>query len=87
MMGDDEAALLKMINGSLPRCERAGTAIDALPDDAAVAGILSSATENKSDPPLDAFFKLGLDDEFDNRDEAERPLGFAFWGEVLYFSL
>ena len=89
MSTSDEQALRAEVEAELARCRQAGQALDALPDDVdAAANRLREATTQKLAAPLDAFYGLRLDDDYDNlRDrKTERPLGLE-WSDVLYFHL
>jgi hypothetical protein len=64
-------------------------AIEALPDDVTEAGArLKAAALQRSGGPLDTFYGLVLDDDFDNtcEDKTDYPLGLE-WCDVLYFAL
>lgn len=89
MSESEEAPLRACVEQELARCQQAGAALDALPQDiAAAAQQLCEAGATEQAPPLDAFFKLRFDDDCDStRSRAtEYPLGLQ-WSEVLYFGL
>lgn len=89
MSESEEGPLRACVEQELARCQQAGAALDALPQDiAAAAQQLREAGERKQAAPLDAFFGLRFDDDCDStRSRAtEYPLGLQ-WSEVLYFGL
>jgi hypothetical protein len=89
MSESEEAPLRACVEQELARCQQAGAALDALPQDiAAAAQLLREAGAAKQAAPLDAFFGLRFDDDCDStRSRAtEYPLGLQ-WSEVLYFGL
>jgi hypothetical protein len=78
-----------LVEAELARCQQAGVALDALPEDVdAAAARLQEATAQRLAEPLDAFYGLRLDDYCDHtRDgKTDYPLGL-YWDEVLYFRL
>lgn len=90
MTDDDPAALRGCVAREINACRQVAAAIDALPADVTEAGErLKAAAQQKCEAPLDAFYGLRLDDDFDNtRDrKTEYPLGLSFWSDVLYFQL
>ena len=89
MSESEEAPLRACVEQELARCQQAGAALDALPQDiAAAAQLLREAGATKQAAPLDAYFGLRFDDDCDStRSRAtEYPLGLQ-WSEVLYFGL
>ncbi|MDP9915170.1 hypothetical protein J2W24_000805 [Variovorax boronicumulans] len=89
MTESEEAPLRACVEKELARCQQAGAALDALPQDiAAAAQVLREAGAKKQATPLDAFFGLRFDDDCDStRSRAtEYPLGLQ-WYDVLYFGL
>ncbi|WPG38507.1 hypothetical protein [Variovorax sp. EBFNA2] len=89
MSESEEGPLRACVEQELARCQQAGAALDALPQDiAAAAQLLREAGATKQAAPLDAFFGLRFDDDCDStRSRAtEYPLGLQ-WSEVLYFGL
>ncbi|WP_313462412.1 hypothetical protein [Achromobacter sp.] len=89
MSESEEARLKARVEQEMARCVQAGAAVDALPGDIAQAGRqLVSATRQPGTPPLDAFFGLRLDDEFDSTrtGETEYPLGLQ-WFDTLCLEL
>jgi hypothetical protein len=76
------------VEQELAECVKAGAAIDALPaEPAEAAAILSNATRNRAASPLDAFYGLRFDDDFDNTpDDNDMPLGLE-WSDALYYTL
>ncbi|RIX81222.1 hypothetical protein [Acidovorax cavernicola] len=89
MSESEEGPLRACVEQELARCQQAGAALDALPQDiAAAAQQLREAGARKQAAPLDAFFGLRFDDDCDStRSRAtEYPLGLQ-WSEVLYFGL
>ncbi|PIF76645.1 hypothetical protein CLU95_3813 [Variovorax sp. 54] len=89
MYESEEAPLRACVEKELARCQQAGAALDALPQDiAAAAQLLREAGATQQAAPLDAFFGLRFDDDCDStRTRAtEYPLGLQ-WSEILYFGL
>ncbi|QOF79353.1 hypothetical protein [Variovorax sp. 38R] len=89
MSESEEAPLRACVEQELARCQQAGAALDALPQDIeAAAQLLREAGATQQAAPLDAFFGLRFDDDCDStRSRAtEYPLGLQ-WSEVLYFGL
>lgn len=89
MSESEEAPLKARIEQEMARCVQAGAAVDALPADIGQAGRqLVLATRQPGTPPLDAFFGLRLDNEFDSTrtGETEYPLGLQ-WFEMLCLEL
>lgn len=89
MTEEGEVALRASVEKEINNCLRVGAAVDALPRNLTEAVMcLKTATQQKCEAPLDAFYGLRLDDDCDNiRDEkTEYPLGLE-WGEVLYYQL
>lgn len=89
-MSESEAARLKArVEQEMARCVQAGAAVDALPADIDQAGRqLGLATRQPGTPPLDAFFGLRLDNEFDSTRTGvtEYPLGLQ-WFDTLCLEL
>ncbi|MFV0477091.1 MAG: hypothetical protein ACK5ME_04550 [Parahaliea sp.] len=89
MEAGTEADLRALVEAELTRCQLAGAALDALPDDLTEAARqLQQAASECLAAPLSAFYGLRLDDEHDNTrdDQTEYPLGLE-WSDVLYYSL
>ena len=89
MTEEGKDALRTCVEKEITNCRRVGAAVDALPGNVIAAGSrLKEAVQKKLDAPLDAFYGLCLDNDFDNvRDEkTEYPMGLE-WSEVLYFEL
>ena len=89
MQKETEQGLRASVERELTACLRAGAAIEALPADVNEAGArLKAAARQSSEEPLDAFYGLVLDDDFDRTrdDYTDYPLGL-FWQDVLYFAL
>ena len=86
MLHTTEAPLRACVERELAECQRAGAAIDALPDDVAQAGaMVAQAARVKSSAPFDAFHGLALNDDFDNtRGGTEYPLGLEWCDELEY---
>lgn len=85
-----EDALRACVEREIDLCRQAGAAVDALPDEPAeAAAVLTKAAGQKSEPPLEAFHGLVLDDGFDNTRDGRttNPLGVSWWTDVLYFGL
>jgi hypothetical protein len=89
MMHEGEAALRGCVEAEINNCLSVGMAVDALSRNPTEAGKrLREATQRKLEPPLDGFYGLRLDDDYDNirDDKTEYPLGLE-WTDVLYFQL
>jgi hypothetical protein len=90
MLSDDaEQGLQPSVERELTACLRAGAAIDALPADASEAGAeLKVAARQKSESPLDAFYGLVLDENFDSTYDGKTnyPLGLE-WTDFLFYTL
>jgi hypothetical protein len=89
MSESDETELKACVEQEIARCVRAGAAVDALPADIEnAAQQLRLATRQTGAAPLDVFFGLRLDNEFDSTHAGatEHPLGLE-WYETLYFDL
>ncbi|MBB1594371.1 hypothetical protein [Achromobacter sp. UMC46] len=89
MSESEEAPLKACVEQEIMRCVQAGAALDALPADVQQAAQqLILVTRQTGTPPLDAFFGLHLDNEFDSTHAGttEHPLGLE-WSDTLYFDL
>jgi hypothetical protein len=89
MSEHEESGLRSCVEQEIARCREAGAAVDALPaDPAAARRLLQKAITHRCAAPLDAFYGLHLDDDYDStRSGATRePLGLE-WSTVLYYSL
>jgi len=86
---ETEQGLRAEVERELTACLRAGAGIEALPADVNEASArLRAAARQSSEEPLDAFYGLVLDDDFDKAraDYTDYPLGL-FWMDILYFDL
>lgn len=89
MLSDGEAELQACVEKERDAITGVGAAIDALPTDPVEAAkSLKNATLKKGGSPLDAFYQLRLDDDFDNvrNDKTEYPFGLD-WADCLYYEL
>lgn len=100
MMAEGEGPLRDSVESYLRACRDAGAAVDALPNDPALAAAaLREAAKPssgkpwyapwKKEPPPHAFAGILLTDDFDNvrGKKTERPLGLSYWSDVLYYQL
>jgi hypothetical protein len=84
-----ESALRTCVEKEIENCLRAGSAVEALPNDLGEAAeLLKKATQSSLEAPFDAFYGLRLDDDCDNTrfEKTQYPMGLG-WSDVLYFEL
>lgn len=100
MMVEGEGPLRESVEHCLAACLQVGAAVDALPNDPALAAAaLRQAASPRStkpwyapwrkEPPPGPFSGIVLTDDFDNvRDnKTARPLGLSDWSSGLYYEL
>ena len=89
MSPQGESTWRTCVENEIARCLHVGAAVDALPADIAdAASLLRQAATQRHAAPLDAFFGLHLDDDYDSTRSGatQYPLGLE-WSEQLYFNL
>ena len=80
MMHEGEAELRGCVEAEINNCLSVGMAVDALSRHPTEAGKrLREATQRKLEPPLDGFYGLRLDDDYDNirDDKTEYPSAWS----------
>ncbi|WP_299939803.1 hypothetical protein [uncultured Microbulbifer sp.] len=86
MEEEEEAALRACVEAEVTACRDVGAAIDSLPGDPRMAAdILQGAAEKEKAPPLNVFYRILFNDNFDCLDN-DTPLGL-YWSDVLYCEL